>query len=182
LAKELEAIGLRVGGSAFYRGTIACSGTEFCKLAITETKSFSRWLVEELEERLPGFDQHLKLHVTGCPNSCGQHWIADIGIEGKKTKVQGQLVDAYYFCVGGAVGLNQATARPVGYRCPATDVPDAIERLLRRYLAEREVGENLRQFFARHSDAEIREYLAGGLLDAVARDIPVGRVPGGVEA
>ena len=106
LAKELDAIGLRVGGSAFYRGTIACSGTEFCKLAITETKSFSRWLVEELEERLPGFDQHLKLHVTGCPNSCGQHWIADIGIDGKKMKVDGRLVDAYYFCVGGALGLH----------------------------------------------------------------------------
>ena len=90
LAKELDAIGLRVGGSSFYRGTVACSGTEFCKLAITETKSFSRWLVEELEERLPGFDQHLKLHVTGCPNSCGQHWIADIGIDGKKMKVDGQ--------------------------------------------------------------------------------------------
>jgi sulfite reductase (ferredoxin) len=84
LAKEFDAIGLKVGGSSFWRGTVACSGTEFCKLAITETKSFSRWLVEELEERLPGFDQHLKLHVTGCPNSCGQHWIADIGIEGKK--------------------------------------------------------------------------------------------------
>jgi sulfite reductase (ferredoxin) len=172
LAKELDATGLRVGGSSFYRGTIACSGTEFCKLAITETKSFSRWLVEELEERLPGFDQHLKLHVTGCPNSCGQHWIADIGIEGKKIKVHDRLVDAYYFCVGGALGLHQVTARPVGYRCPATEVPEAIERLLRRYLAEREVGENLRQFFARHSDTELRELLAGELVDAVARDLP----------
>ncbi len=105
LAKELDAIGLKVGGSSFYRGTVACSGTEFCKLAITETKSFSRWLVEELEERLPGFDQHLKLHVTGCPNSCGQHWIADIGIDGKKLKVDGQFVDAYYFCLGGALGF-----------------------------------------------------------------------------
>jgi len=142
-AKELEAIGLRVGGSSFARGTVACSGTEFCKLAITETKSFSRWLVEEMEERLPGFDQHLKLHVTGCPNSCGQHWIADIGIEGKKIKVNDRLLDAYYFCVGGALGLNQATARPVGYRCLATEVPEAIERLLRRYLADRDPGENL---------------------------------------
>jgi sulfite reductase (ferredoxin) len=61
LAKEFDAIGLKVGGSAFWRGTVACSGTEFCKLAITETKSFSRWLVEELEERLPGFDQHLEI-------------------------------------------------------------------------------------------------------------------------
>ncbi len=53
-------------------------------------RAFSRWLVEEMEERLPGFDQHLKLHVTGCPNSCGQHWIADVGIEGKKIKVNGE--------------------------------------------------------------------------------------------
>jgi sulfite reductase (ferredoxin) len=174
LAKELDAIGLRVGGSSFFRGTIACSGTEFCKLAITETKTFSRWLVEELEERLPGFDQHLKLHVTGCPNSCGQHWIADIGIEGKKIKVDDQLVDAYYFCVGGALGLHQATARPIGYRCAATEVPDAIERLLGRYLAEREVGENLRQFFVRHTDTQLRGLLAGEFVEAVPRDLPGG--------
>jgi len=172
LAKELDAIGLRVGGSAFFRGTIACSGTEFCKLAITETKSFARWLVEELEDRLPGFDQHLKLHVTGCPNSCGQHWIADIGIDGKKLKVDGHLVDAYYFCVGGALGLHQATARPIGYRCPATEVPDAIERLLRHYLNTRQSSENLRQFFARHTDSELRELLAGAAVDAVLRDVP----------
>ncbi|HLW84699.1 MAG TPA: nitrite/sulfite reductase [Candidatus Sulfotelmatobacter sp.] len=181
LAKDLDAVGLRVESSVFARGTIACSGTEFCKLAITETKTFSRWLVEELEDRLPGFDQHLKLHVTGCPNSCGQHWIADIGIEGKKTKVQERMVDAYYFCVGGALGLHQATARPIGYRCAATAVPDAIERLLRQYLAERGDGENLRQFFARHSDTELRECLAGELVEAVVRDIPSGPVPRALE-
>jgi len=172
LAKELDDIGLKVGGSAFHRGIVACSGTEFCKLAITETKAFSRWLVEELEERLPGFDQHLKLHVTGCPNSCGQHWIADIGIEGKKIKSHGQLVDAYYFCVGGALGLHQATARPVGYRCAAAEVPEALERLLTRYLADREPGENLRRFFVRHTDTQLREFLAGETVDAVARDLP----------
>ena len=173
LAKELDAIGLPVGGSSFARGTVACSGTEFCKLAITETKSFSRWLVEEMEERLPGFDQHLKLHVTGCPNSCGQHWIADVGIEGKKIKVNDRLVDAYYFCVGGALGLHQGTARPVGYRCAATEVPDALERLLGRYLAERVPGENLRRFLARHSDTQLREFLAGEIVPAVVRDLPL---------
>jgi sulfite reductase (ferredoxin) len=172
LARELDTIGLKVGGSAFFRGTVACSGTEFCKLAITETKSFSRWLVEELEERLPGFDQHLKLHVTGCPNSCGQHWIADIGIDGKKMKVDGRLVDAYYFCLGGALGLHQATARPTGYRCLATEVPASIERLLRQYLSERQDGENLRHFFARHTETELRGFLAGEPLEAVARDLP----------
>jgi sulfite reductase (ferredoxin) len=181
LVKELDVVGLRVNGSAFWRGAVACSGSEFCKLAITETKSFSRWLVEELEERLPGFEQHLKLHVTGCPNSCGQHWIADLGIEGKKIKVGDRMEDAYYFCVGGAVGLHQSIARPVGYRCLATEVPDAIERLLRRYLDDRYPNENLRQFFARHNDIELREFLAGELVAAVARDASPGRVPHGVE-
>jgi sulfite reductase (ferredoxin) len=181
LSRELDAIGLRVGGSSFHRGIVACSGTEFCKLAITETKSFSRWLAEELEDRLPGFEQHLKLHVTGCPNSCGQHWIADIGIEGKKIKSGDRMVDAYYFCLGGALGLNQATARPVGYRCPASEVPDAIERLLRRYLEDRFANENLRQFFARHNDMALREFLAGQMVEAVARDLSPGRVPHGIE-
>jgi sulfite reductase (ferredoxin) len=181
LAKELTAAGLPVQGSAFWRGAIACSGSEFCKLAITETKAFSRWLVEELEERLPGFEQHLKLHVTGCPNSCGQHWIADIGIEGKKIKVGDRMQDAYYFCVGGAVGLHQSIARPVGYRCLASEVPDAIERLLRRYLDDRSSGENLRQFFARHSDEQLRECLAGEWIGPVLRDPSPGRVPHGLE-
>jgi len=181
LAKDLDAVGLPVAASPFWRGAIACSGTEFCKLAITETKSFSRWLVQELEDRLPEFDQDLKLHVTGCPNSCGQHWIADIGIEGKKLKVDGRMVDAYYFCLGGAVGQNQAIARPIGYRCTAADVPDAIERLLRAYLAHRYSGENLRLFFSRHSSDQLRSFLAGQLVGAVARDVPPGPVPHGLE-
>jgi sulfite reductase (ferredoxin) len=181
LAAELEANKMPVDGSPFWRGVVACSGTEFCKVAITENKSFSRWLVEELEERLPGFEQHLKLHVTGCPNSCGQHWIADIGIEGKKIKVDGRQQDAYYFCIGGAVGLHQSVARPVGYRCLASDVPDAIERLLRRYLDEKLPEENLRHYFARRSDEELRECLAGTFVAAVERDASPGKVPHAVE-
>jgi sulfite reductase (ferredoxin) len=181
LASELEANKMPVGGSPFWRGVVACSGSEFCKIAITETKSFSRWLVEELEERLPGFEQHLKLHVTGCPNSCGQHWIADIGIEGKKIKVDGRQQDAYYFCVGGAVGLHQSVARAIGYRSLASEVPDAIERLLRRYLDERSPDENLRHYFARRSDEELRECLAGKFLAAVERDPSPGKVPHAVE-
>ena len=181
LADELDSAGLRVAASSFRRGAVACTGTEFCKLAITETKAFSRWLVEEMEERLPGFDQHLKLHVTGCPNSCGQHWIADIGIEGKKQKVNGELVDAYYFCVGGALGQLASIARPIGYRCPAGDVPAALERLLREYLDLRQSGENLRQFFARHTDETLRNFLAGQEVEAVGRDVSPGRVPHGIE-
>jgi len=181
LAMELNAAGLKPGGSAFWRGAMACTGTEFCKLAITETKGFARWLVEEMEERMPGFDQHLKLNVTGCPNSCGQHWIADVGLEGKKTKALGELVDAYYFSVGGGVGQHQAFARPIGYRCAARDVPEALERLLTGYLLLREPGENLRQFFSRHTDDELRTLLAGRDVPLVARDPSPGPVPHGVE-
>jgi len=177
LARELEHLGLHVQGSAFWRGGIACTGTEFCKLAITETKGFLRWLVEEMELRLPQFDQHLRLHVTGCPNSCGQHWIADIGLEGKKIKHEGRLTDAYYFCVGGSVGKHAAVARPVGFRTPAHQVPEALERLLQKYLVEREPGENLRAWFGRNSDADLRAALAGEELLPVERDAPAGRVP-----
>jgi len=177
LARELGQIGLHVEGSPFWRGAIACTGTEFCKLAITETKGFTRWLVDELEERLPQFDQQLKLHVTGCPNGCGQHWIADIGLEGKKIKYDGKLTDAYYFCLGGAVGEHAGVARPVGYRCPAPLVPEAIERLLRNYLGGRKSQESLRGWFARHSNNELRAQLAGEILEPVERDLPTGRVP-----
>ena len=177
LVRELGAIGLHVEGSPFWRGAVACTGTEFCKLAITETKGFTRWLVDELEERVPQFDQQLRLHVTGCPNSCGQHWIADIGIEGKKIKYEGKLVDAYYFCLGGSVGRNAAIARPVGYRSPASLVPEAIARLLGVYLKDREVEENLRAWFNRHSNNELRAYLAGEELEPVEGDLPSGRVP-----
>ena len=177
LARELGQIGLHVAASPFWRGAIACTGTEFCKLAITETKGFTRWLVNELEERLPQFDQQLKLHATGCPNGCGQHWIADIGLEGKKIKYEGKLTDAYYFCLGGAVGEHAGIARPVGYRCPAPLVPEAIERLLRNYLAGRASQESLRSWFARHSNDELRAQLAGETLDPVERDLPAGRVP-----
>ena len=180
LAKELGNIGLHVEGSMFWRGAIACTGTEFCKLAISETKGFTRWLVDELEERLPQFDQQLKLHVTGCPNGCGQHWIADIGLEGKKIKHEGKLTDAYYFCLGGAVGEYAGVARPVGYRAPAEQVPEAIERLLRQYLSGRGESEGLRAWFARHSDDELRAQLAGEVLAGVERDLPTAPVPHGV--
>ncbi len=181
VAGELTAVGLPVRASAFARGTVACTGSEFCKLALTETKSFARWLTEELDQRLPGFQEQLKLHITGCPNSCGQHWIADIGIEGKKLKVDGRMVDAYYFCVGGSVGEFASIARPVGFRCAASEVPDAIERLLREFHEQRAPGENLRRFFARHSNEQIRGWLAGELVPPVERDAAAGPVPMGVE-
>jgi sulfite reductase (ferredoxin) len=181
LEDDIRGAGLRLDGSPFRRGTVACTGSEFCKLALTETKAFARWLVEDLEARIPGFEEHLRINITGCPNSCGQHWIADIGIEGKKIKVDGRLVDAYYFCVGGAVGKHQSVARPIGYRVAASEVPEAIERLLRVYLAERREGEAFREFCAGRTDDELRAFLAGAEVAAVARDTAAGPVPHGLD-
>lgn len=176
LVAELKTIDLHVEVTPFWRGAIACTGTEFCKLAITETKGFARWLVDEMQERMPSFDQQIKLHVTGCTNSCGQHWIADIGLEGKKIKRDGGLVDAYFFCVGGAVGRKAHAARPLGYRAAAEDVPAAIERLLRGYLAVRNEGEDLQTYFGRTSNEDLRAQLSGTtpeqLPPPVERDAP----------
>jgi sulfite reductase (ferredoxin) len=180
VVEKIVALGLEVAPTTFYRGAIACTGTEFCKLAIAETKGFNKWLVGELEERLPGFDQQIRLHITGCTNSCGQSWIADLGLEGKKIKKDGKMVDAFYFCVGGAVGEHAGIARQIGFRAAAEDCPDAIERLLRAYLKQRSEGENLRAYFHRTSDEDLRAALNGGKVEPVERDPSPGRVPANV--
>lgn len=161
LASEMTAAGLPVQGSPFHRGVIACTGTEFCKLAITETKGFARWLAVEMDERLPQFDEDLKIHVTGCPNGCGQHRIADIGLEGKKVKVDGQMTDAYYFYVGGALGERSTISRGTGYRCAADEIPAAMERLLTGYMRERRKGERLASYFSRTDDEHLKALLTG---------------------
>jgi sulfite reductase (ferredoxin) len=184
VVKELAANGLPVETNAFVRGTVACTGSEFCKLALTETKFYARWLTEQLEERFPGYQEDIKLHITGCPNSCGQHWIADIGIEGKKIKQDGQMVDAYYFCVGGSVGQFASIARPVGYRCAADEVPNAITRLLAHFHAHRHSAEPLQKFLARHSTESLRSILSGqpaAQTDFVPRDLPIDHVPHSIE-
>ena len=91
------------------------------------------------------------------------------------------MVDAYYFCVGGSVGEIATIARPVGYRCRAEEVPDAISRLLSKFKERPTAGENIQKFLARHGNEELRAILAGATVAAAERDIPEGRVPHGVE-
>lgn len=181
VVERFNSAGLPIESSAFVRGTVACTGSEFCKLALTETKSYARWLTEQLEERFPNYQEQLRLHIAGCPNSCGQHWIADIGIEGKKIKSNGKMIDAYYFCVGGSVGEFATIARPVGYRCPAEEVPNAITRLLDYFHEEREANESLQKFLARHSTEILRGILAGGPAELAERDAVVAATPHSVE-
>jgi len=94
------------------------------------------------------------------------------------------MVDAYYFCVGGSVGQFASIARPVGYRCPADEVPRAITRLLADFHAHRHTGESLQNFLWRHSVDSLRSILSGQPVDKIEialRDLPVDRVPHSVE-
>jgi sulfite reductase (ferredoxin) len=161
LVADADAAGVTVGGSSpFQRGTLSCTGREYCKLAITETKLFSIRLAQELEDRLPGFTEAMKLHVTGCPNACGQHWIADVGLQGVLLNEAGTQVEGFDFFIGGGLGADSGVARRVGYRTAADDVPDALERLFARFASSRAPGEIFRAWAARVGDAAVKAILA----------------------
>ena len=105
LIAGLEPLGLQVNSSTFRRGTMACTGIEFCKLAIVETKGRGGELVAELEKRLPTFEHPLTINVNGCPNSCARFQIADIGLKGSlMTNSDGDTVEGFQVHLGGSLG------------------------------------------------------------------------------
>jgi sulfite reductase (ferredoxin) len=162
LLERSRALGVALDGSPFQRGTASCTGSEYCKLALTETKLFSIRLAQELEERLPGFTDTVKLHVAGCPNSCGQHPIADVGLQGVLLNQGGKQVEGFDFFVGGGLGKNSTLGHRVGFRAPADDVPEALERLFSTYVAQKEDGESVRAWTGRVGDAAVKALLGGG--------------------
>jgi sulfite reductase (ferredoxin) len=151
LVAGLEALGLKVNPSPFRRGTMACTGIEFCKLAIVETKGRGQSLIEELERRLPDFDEPLTININGCPNACARIQVADIGLKGQLvTDANGEQVEGYQVHLGGALGLDPGFGRKVrGLKVTAAELPDYVERLLRRYRAGRQDGERFAQWAAR---------------------------------
>jgi sulfite reductase (ferredoxin) len=161
---ESAELGVPLAGSPFQRGTLSCTGSEYCKLALTETKRFSIRLAQDLEERLPGFTQSMKLNVSGCPNSCGQHWIADVGLQGILMKEGDAQVEGFDFFVGGGLGRASGVAHRVGYRAKADDVPDALERLFLAYEGGHERGESVRTWSNRVGDAVIATVLANEIV------------------
>jgi sulfite reductase (ferredoxin) len=157
------ACGVPLDGLAFQRGTLSCTGSEFCKLAITETKQFSIRLARELDDRLPGFDHAIKVHVTGCPNSCGQHWIADVGLQGILINRAGEQIEGFDFFVGGGIGARSGIARRVGFRAPADDVADALERLFAAFSDGRRRGESFHGWTRRVGDDAVKGVLSGAV-------------------
>lgn len=159
LAAALERRGLPVAASAFRRGVMSCTGKEFCKLAVTETKSFAATLIAELERRLPDYPEPLRVNLNGCPNSCGQHWIADVGLQGTRVKTPSGAADGFDVYLGGGLGAGARLARKTLGRVLALELPARLEALFRHYLAERTPGESFRDFVARAGTAALERVL-----------------------
>ena len=150
LVETLTGLGLPAWPSAFRRHTMACTGLEFCKLAIVETKGLAAGTVDELEARLADvadrLDSPITLNVNGCPNSCARIQVADIGLKGQI--VRG--ADGFQVHLGGGLGLDAGFGRKLrGLKVTAAELPDYVERIVRRYLDARAPGERFDQWAAR---------------------------------
>ncbi|MDX6416037.1 MAG: hypothetical protein QOG28_657 [Trebonia sp.] len=161
LVAELDALDLPVEPSVFRRHTMACTGIEFCKLAIVETKGRAMTLIDELERRLPGFESPVTINVNGCPNSCARIQTADIGLKGSLvTDASGNQVEGFQIHLGGTLTGGDAAGsgfgRKVrGLKATAEELPDYVERVLRRYDAARSAGETFAAWTLRATDEEL---------------------------
>jgi len=154
VAEQLAAIDLIVHPSAFQRGTMACTGIEFCKLALVETKGRAESIRADLEQRLPDFDTPLTLHVNGCPNSCARFQVADIGLKGMVQKGVDGDEDAFQVHLGGQMGTDAEFGKKFrGLKVTAEQAPDYIERVLREFLDRREDGESFAAYVSRAEEA-----------------------------
>ncbi|MFJ9076027.1 nitrite/sulfite reductase [Streptomyces sp. NPDC102278] len=154
IVAALEALDLRVKPSPFRRGTMACTGIEFCKLAIVETKARGASLIDELERRLPDFAEPLTININGCPNACARIQVADIGLKGQLVlDDDGNQVEGYQVHLGGALGLEAGFGRKVrGLKVTAAGLPDYVERVVTRFEEQREDGERFAAWVTRASD------------------------------
>jgi ferredoxin-nitrite reductase len=149
----LAALGLGTHATAIRGALVACTGNTGCKFAATDTKGQALQLADYLEQRVV-LDQPVNIHLTGCPHSCAQHLVADIGLLG--IKVGDDMIEGYSIMVGGGTGPEQKIGREVFPSVPMDEVPSRVESLLRGYLAHRQSDESFGAFAARHSVDELK--------------------------
>ncbi|MDQ1627124.1 MAG: hypothetical protein QOI54_868 [Actinomycetota bacterium] len=151
LVAAADTLGLRARPTTFRRNTMACTGIEFCKLAIVETKARATKIIDELERRLPDFDEPLTVNVNGCPNSCARVQVADIGLKGQLVMdADRNQVEGFQVHLGGGLGLDAGFGRKLrGHKVTADEVPDYIERVVRNFAEQRHTGERFAQWVAR---------------------------------
>ncbi|MER5997335.1 nitrite/sulfite reductase [Nonomuraea sp. NPDC003707] len=158
IVAELEANDLRVRPSTFRRQTMACTGIEYCKLAIVETKAAAADLIDELERRLPAFEEPLTINVNGCPNSCARIQVADIGLKGQLVVDEnGDQVEGFQIHLGGSLGVNAGFGRKVrGLKTTAKALPDYVERVVKHYDAQKKEGESFADWVQRADEADLK--------------------------
>jgi sulfite reductase (ferredoxin) len=156
LEAGLAAVGLSSNPTEFRRGILACTGIEFCKLALVETKARARTVIEELERRLPAWDAPLTVHVNGCPNSCARFQVADVGLKGLvMTDAAGQTVEGFQVHLGGSLADDPQLARKTRQlRVTADEIPTYVERLARRFVEQRNDPAETFASWARRADEE----------------------------
>ena len=157
-ADELEKIGLTARPSNWRRNTMACTGIEFCKLAIVDTKERARLLVTELEKRFPDLDTPISVNVNGCPNACARTQVADIGLKGQLVMdAEGRQVEGFQVHLGGALGLGAGFGRKLrAHKVASADLDDYVTRVVSAYLADRETGEAFAAWAARADEVHLR--------------------------
>ncbi|MFD8499817.1 nitrite/sulfite reductase [Amycolatopsis sp. NPDC059657] len=162
LASELADLGLQTEPSPWRRGIMACTGLEFCKLAIVETKARAHKLVAELEKRLidiqSEIDTPVTVHLNGCPNSCARVQTADIGLKGQiVTDDDGNQVEGFQVHLGGGLGLDAGFGRKLrGHKVTSAQLTEYVERVVRAYVAGREPGERFAQWVTRADESALQ--------------------------
>jgi sulfite reductase (ferredoxin) len=163
LVQGLQAIGLEPRPSTWRRSTMACTGIEFCKLAIVETKARAAELVEHLERKVAELDADISIHLNGCPNACARTQVADIGLKGMlvRDEASGEMVEGFQIHLGG--GLGMAAGQTAGFgrklrglKTTAAELPAYVERITSHYLAGREPGESFARWVMRAPEEELR--------------------------
>jgi sulfite reductase (ferredoxin) len=157
LVAGLDELGLKVAPTEFRRGTMACTGIEYCKLAIVDTKARATRLVAELEDRLPTFEQPLTIHLNGCPNSCARIQTADIGLKGQlMIDEHGDQVEGFQVHLGGSLGLQAGFGRKVrGLKVTSAGLTDYVERVVTKFEEQRAPDETFATWANRAEDADL---------------------------
>jgi ferredoxin-nitrite reductase len=156
LKRNLVRIGFHYEATHITGGLVACTGNTGCKWSAADTKGHALALARHLERRV-ALDQPINIHLTGCPNSCAQHYMGDIGLQGVKVTLSGEVMEGYHIVFGGGFGHNQAVAKHVFSNIPFSQIPRLLEHVLQVYLVRREPGESFAAFTRRHAVKELQE-------------------------
>jgi ferredoxin-nitrite reductase len=159
LKADLTANGFEYQPSNFRKGCVSCTGMEFCNLAIAETKNRMVLLVDQLETECASYKEKIRIHFSGCPSSCGQHQIADIGFRGGSTKVNGVATECFDMFIGGKLGANAKFNELVKSKVLASNIHKTVGKLLNYYTANRQPNEPFHAFAARTPKDQIKAAL-----------------------